>query len=67
MRKTHNINADKYLAINYWLAQRYARTDKNGRRWLDQYIGGKPSKYKRLEKAFFDRYVMAPQNWELRP
>lgn len=65
MRKTHNINADKYLSINVWLAARYARTDKNGRRWLDQYIGGKPSKYKRLEKAFFDRYVMHPQNWIL--
>jgi len=52
MRKTHNINADKYLSINAWLAARYARTDKNGRRWLAHYIGGKPSKYKRLEKAF---------------
>jgi len=65
MRRTHNINADKYLSINAWLAARYARTDKNGRRWLDQYIGGRPSKYKRLEKAFFDRYVMHPQNWRV--
>jgi hypothetical protein len=62
MRK-HNINADRFLSINAWLAARYARTDKHGRRWLDQYIGGRPSKYKRLEKAFFDRYVMHPQNW----
>ena len=65
MWKTHNINADKYLSINAWLAARYAWTDKNGRRWLDQYIGGRPSKYKRLEKAFFDRYVMHPQNWRV--
>ena len=65
MLKTHNINADRYLSINAWLAARYARKDKNGRRWLDQYIGGRPSKYKRLEKAFFDRYVMASSNWRV--
>jgi hypothetical protein len=37
--------------------QRYQRTDRNGRKWLDQYRGGKPTKYKRLEKAFFQRYM----------
>lgn len=49
-------NADRYLAINAWLARRYATTDKHGRRWLDQYRGGRPTKYKRLERAFFDKY-----------
>lgn len=49
-------NADRYLTINAWLANRYATIDKNGRRWLDQYRGGKPTRYKRLERAFFDKY-----------
>jgi hypothetical protein len=51
-------DTDRYLTIHCWLVQRYQRTDRNGRKWLDQYRGGKPTKYKRLERAFFNRYMM---------
>ncbi len=54
--------ADYYLTLNAWLAGRYAQTDKNGRRWLAQYVGGRPSKYKRLEHAFYKRYILPFRN-----
>ena len=54
--------ADYYLTLNAWLAGRYAQTDKNGRRWLAQYVGGRPSKYKRLEHAFYRRYILPFRN-----
>lgn len=54
--------ADYYLTMNAWLAGRYAQTDKNGRRWLAQYVGGRPSKYKRLEHAFYRRYILPFRN-----
>lgn len=54
--------ADYYLTLNAWLASRYAQTDKNGRRWLAQYVGGRPSKYKRLEHAFYKRYILPFRN-----
>lgn len=52
-----NKDADRYLSIHCWLVRRYQKTDRNGRKWLDQYRGGKPTKYKRLERAFFKRYM----------
>lgn len=54
--------ADYYLTMNAWLAGRYAQTDKHGRRWLAQYVGGRPSKYKRLEHAFYKRYILPFRN-----
>lgn len=54
--------ADYYLTMNAWLAGRYAQTDKNGRRWLAQYVGGRPTKYKRLEHAFYKRYILPFRN-----
>jgi len=55
--------ADYYLTINVWLANRYAQTDKHGRRWLAQYTNGnRPTRYKRLEHAFYKRDVLPFRN-----
>jgi lipopolysaccharide export LptBFGC system permease protein LptF len=55
--------ADYYLTMNAWLASRYSQTDKHGRRWLAQYTNGnRPTKYKRLEHAFYRRYVLPFKN-----
>lgn len=57
--ETFNQAADYYLSINSWLAKRYQQRDKNGRTWLAHYTNGQqPTRYKRLERAFFYRYVM---------
>lgn len=49
--------AHRFLKINHWLANRYAQTDKHGRRWLAmKRNNGQPSKYTRLNRAFLARY-----------
>jgi len=49
--------ARAYIRINHWLANRYAHTDKHGRRWLQRLRNGKLTKYARLETALNDRYI----------
>lgn len=49
--------AREYIRINHWLANRYARTDKHGRRWLQRLSNGKLTRYARLETALRDRYL----------
>lgn len=52
--------AQRYFKINHWLANRYAMTDKHGRRWLPRLRNdGKPSRYAILERAFLLRYAKA--------
>ena len=49
--------AHRFLKINHWLANRYAKTDKHGRRWLAlKRQSGQPSKYTKLNRAFLARY-----------
>lgn len=63
--KTFKQAADYYLTLNAWLAGRYATTDKHGRRWLAQYTAGnRPTRYKRLEHAFFKRYILPFKNMQ---
>jgi len=49
----------RYLQVTHWLANRYARTDKHGRRWLDRVKHGRPTKYAMLEQAMKNRYFKA--------
>ena len=51
--------ARRYISVTYWLANRYAKTDKHGRRWLDRVRHGKPTRYAMLEQAFKDKYFAA--------
>jgi hypothetical protein len=48
---------DRYLKIMTWLRNRYTFLDESGRPNIVISIGGKPSRYMRLEEAFFDRYM----------
>lgn len=45
--------ADRYLAINRWLKDRYS---ENG--WLTLQVGPTPTRYSLLDRAFFERYVL---------
>jgi hypothetical protein len=47
-------NADRYLALNAWLKRRYS---ENG--WLVLSVGAVPTKYTRLDIAFFKRYALS--------
>jgi len=49
----------RYLGVTYWLAKRYAKTDKNGRVWHNRTSHGKPTRYGKLERAFKDKYFEA--------
>ena len=46
------MNIDKYLKITRWAKNRYR---KNGKLILS--IGGNPSKWSKIEKMAFDKYI----------
>ena len=58
MTHKHTDPSGYWLTVNAWLANRYAIEDKHGRRWLTRKRNGKPTRYAKLERAFFDKYVM---------
>ena len=51
--------AKAYIQLNYWLANRYAKTDRHGRRWLDRVKNGRPTRYAMTEQAIKGRYFKA--------
>lgn len=56
--------ACRYLQVTHWLANRYAKTDRHGRRWLDRVRNGKPTRYAMTEQAIKDRYFAAMRRAE---
>jgi hypothetical protein len=55
---TTTTNEDKYFKIQQWLRKRYT---KNGLLTIE--VGGKPTKYKRLEKLAWFKYMLNGYRW----
>ena len=52
------MNEDKYFKIQQWLRKRYT---KNGSLTIE--VGGKPTKYKRLEELAWFKYMLKGYRW----
>lgn len=50
--------ADRYLKIVEWLKDRYSTPDDKGQLRLILSIGEEPSRYRKLEEAFWRRYII---------